>query len=197
LKRLFDIVVASLLLILLSPLIIGTAVLVIVLLGRPVIFTQQRPGLAETPFKLFKFRTMHNEFSPSGSLLPDEARITRSGKLLRSMSLDEIPTLLNVIKGDMSLVGPRPLLMDYLPLYSDEQRRRHEVRPGLTGWAQVNGRNLLSWPERFKFDVWYVDHQSFWLDLRILLLTVVKVIRREGITQETHVTMEPFKGNQS
>ncbi len=196
-KRLFDIVVASLLLILLGPLIIGTAVLVIVVLGRPVIFTQRRPGLAETPFKLFKFRTMHNEFSPSGSLLPDAARITRSGKLLRSMSLDEIPTLVNVIKGDMSLVGPRPLLMDYLPLYSDEQRRRHEVRPGLTGWAQVNGRNLLSWPERFKFDVWYVDHQSFWLDLRILLLTVVKVIRREGISQETHVTMEPFKGNQS
>ena len=176
---------------------IGTAVVVLTVLGQPVIFAQRRPGLAEKSFTIFKFRTMHSESSPSGSLLPDEKRITRLGTCLRSTSLDELPALFNVIKGDMSLVGPRPLLMDYLPLYSDFQRRRHEVRPGLTGWAQVNGRNQLSWPEKFELDVWYVEHQSFWLDLKILLLTVVSVLRRDGVSQDSHVTVEPFKGNQS
>lgn len=196
-KRLFDIVVGSALFIVLSPIMLVTAVFVLVVLGRPVTFAHRRPGRHEVPFTLFKFRTMRDDRSDSGQPLPDEERMTSVGSFLRSASLDELPTLLNVIRGDMSLVGPRPLLTEYLPLYSDQQRRRHDVRPGLTGWAQVNGRNLLSWPERFEFDVWYVDHQSFWLDAKILLLTVVKVLRRDGISQDGHVTMEPFKGNPS
>ena len=196
-KRLFDIAVASALLIVLSPIIVVTGIMVLVALGRPVLFSQQRPGWHEVPFWLFKFRTMRDELSPSGLPLPDEQRMTRLGRFLRSSSLDELPTLINIIRGDMSLVGPRPLLTEYLPLYSDTQKRRHEVRPGLTGWAQVNGRNLLPWPERFELDVWYVDHRSFWLDAKILGLTFVKVLRHEGISQESHVTMEPFKGNPS
>ena len=140
---------------------------------------------------------MHNAYAPDGLLLPDKERITRLGAFLRSTSLDELPALFNVIKGDMSLVGPRPLLMDYLPLYSDFQRRRHEIRPGLTGWAQVNGRNQMSWPEKFELDVWYIEHQSFWLDLKILALTVLSVLRRDGVSQDNHVSMETFKGNQS
>jgi len=195
LKRFFDIVTASVLLIVLSPIMIITGISVLLALGRPVMFARLRPGLREKPFTLFKFRTMRDELSGSGVPLPDEQRMTRFGRFLRSSSLDELPTVFNIIRGDMSLVGPRPLLMEYLPLYSERQKRRHEVRPGLTGWAQVNGRNLLAWPERFEFDVWYVDHCSFWLDVKILMLTVVKVLRREGISQESHVTMEPFKGN--
>lgn len=196
-KRLFDLLTAGALLIVFSPIMIVTGILVLVVLGRPVFFAQQRPGWREVPFRVFKFRTMRDEFSKSGVPLPDVQRMTRLGRFLRSSSLDELPTLFNVIRGDMSLVGPRPLLMEYLPLYSDSQRRRHEVRPGLTGWAQVNGRNLLAWPDKFELDVWYVDHQSFWLDMKILILTVVKVLRREGISQESHVTMEPFRGNPS
>ena len=188
---------ASALLIVLSPVIIATGIAVLVALGRPVIFAQQRPGRFEVPFRLFKFRTMRDASSRSGVPLPDEQRMTRLGGFLRSVSLDELPTLINVVRGDMSLVGPRPLLMEYLPLYSDDQRRRHDVRPGLTGWAQVNGRNLLPWPARFELDVWYVIHRSFWLDLKILAMTAVRVLRREGISSETHVTMEPFKGNPS
>lgn len=188
---------ASTLLIVLSPIIIVTGIAVRVALGRPVIYAQQRPGQVEAPFTLYKFRTMRDELSRTGLPLPDEQRVTRLGRFLRSASLDELPTLFNVIWGDMSLVGPRPLLMEYLPLYSDDQRRRHDVRPGLTGWAQVNGRNLLPWPDRFELDVWYVNHRSFWLDLKILMMTAVKVLRREGISSDSHVTMEPFKGNPS
>lgn len=195
LKRLFDIVVAGAAIIVGSPVLVATALAVFFAVGRPVLFTQTRPGYREHPFRLVKFRTMRDLRDAKGELLPDDQRMTRVGSFLRATSLDELPTLVNVIKGDMSLVGPRPLLMEYLPLYSDTQRRRHHVRPGLTGWAQVNGRNLLSWPERFELDVWYVDNRSFFLDLKIILLTVVKVIQREGISQENHVTMEPFRGN--
>ena len=195
LKRLFDFLVAATALTLLSPVLLVTAVLIRATLGSPVIFRQQRPGRWERPFWIFKFRTMRDAIGADGSPLPDAQRMTGLGSVLRATSLDELPALWNVLRGDMSLVGPRPLLMGYLPLYSDEQRRRHEVRPGLTGWAQVNGRNLLSWPQRFEHDVWYVDNQSMWLDLKILMLTVVTVLRREGISQEHHVTMEPFRGN--
>jgi sugar transferase EpsL len=147
------------------------------------------------PFILYKFRTMTDERDRVGNLLPDEVRLTTFGKLLRKCSFDELPQLLNVIKGDLSLVGPRPLLMEYLPLYMPEQARRHEVRPGITGWAQVNGRNAISWEEKFKLDIWYVDHRSFWLDLKILWITIIKVLRREGISQEGRATMEKFRGN--
>lgn len=193
-KRFFDIVVAGALLLILSPVIVVTGLVVLAVLGRPAVFSQVRPGLYEAPFTLHKFRSMLAA-PGTGAAISDEQRMTPFGRFLRSSSLDELPALINVVRGDMSLVGPRPLLMEYLPLYSDSQRRRHDVRPGLTGWAQINGRNLLSWPERFELDVWYVDHQSFWLDVKILLLTVMKVLRREGIAQEGHVTMEPFKGN--
>lgn len=153
-----------------------------------------RPGLSGTPFKLIKFRTMTDQVDHAGHLLPDSVRLTRFGKLLRSTSLDELPELWNVLKGEMSLVGPRPLLMDYLPLYNEEQQRRHEVRPGITGWAQVNGRNALSWEDKFKYDVWYVENQSFWLDIKILFLTVIKVVKRDGIQGEQSVTAEKFMG---
>ncbi len=166
-------------------------------LGRPVLFRQVRPGLHGRPFMMVKFRTMTDERGVDGELLPDAQRLTAFGRFLRASSLDELPELWNVLCGEMSLVGPRPLLMEYLPLYSPDQARRHEVRPGITGWAQVNGRNALSWEERFKLDVWYVDHRSLWLDLRILWLTVRKVIVREGITAEGEATMPRFTGNKS
>ena len=163
-------------------------------LGSPVFFSQIRPGLHGKPFKLIKFRTMTNECGPNGELLPDAARLTNFGQFLRTTSLDELPEIWNVIKGDMSLVGPRPLLMEYLPLYTSEQARRHEVRPGITGLAQINGRNAISWEEKFRLDVWYVDHQSIWLDLRIFLLTIGKVILREGISATEEATVAYFKG---
>ena len=164
-------------------------------LGAPVLFSQPRPGLHGKTFTMIKFRTMRDTFDTNNIQLPDEQRLTSFGKFLRASSLDELPELWNVLKGDMSLVGPRPLLIEYLPLYSKEQSRRHEVRPGVTGWAQINGRNAISWDEKFKLDIWYVDNQSFFLDIKILLLTLKKVFVREGISSSTHVTMEKFKGN--
>ena len=164
-------------------------------MGRPVLFRQIRPGLNARPFQLIKFRTMTDERDGDGRLRPDAERLPAFGQFLRSTSLDELPELWNVIKGGMSLVGPRPLLMEYLELYNDEQARRHEVRPGITGWAQVNGRNALTWEDKFKLDIWYVDHQSLWLDIRILLMTLAKVLRREGVSHAGHATMEKFRGN--
>ncbi len=193
-KRLFDVAVAAAALLAGAPLLLALALAVRLMLGKPVLFVQERPGLHGAPFKLVKFRTMRDARDAEGRPLPDEARLTRLGRLLRATSLDELPELWNVLRGEMSLVGPRPLLMEYLPLYTPEQARRHEVRPGITGWAQVNGRNALSWEDKFQLDVWYVDNRSFWLDLKILGLTAVKVFRREGISQEGHATAEFFKG---
>lgn len=194
-KRFFDMFFASLGLIVLSPVLIVTVILVRIKLGSPVLFRQQRPGLHAQPFFVYKFRTMTDQRDSEGRLLPDEVRLTPFGKMLRRLSLDELPQLLNVVKGDLSLVGPRPLLMQYLPLYSPEQARRHEVRPGITGWAQVNGRNAISWEEKFKYDVWYVENQSFWLDMKILWMTFNRVFKREGISQDGQATMEAFKGS--
>ena len=165
-------------------------------LGSPVLFSQMRPGLHGKPFRMVKFRSMTDSRNSKGELLPDAQRLTPFGRFLRSSSLDELPELWNVLRGDMSLVGPRPLLMEYLPLYTPEQARRHEVRPGITGWAQVNGRNAISWADKFALDVWYVDHRSLWLDVRILWRTVSKVLVRDGISAEGHATMTPFRGNQ-
>ena len=193
-KRLFDTFLSSLSLLLLGIPLVFLAWTVRRSLGRPVFFRQLRPGLHGLPFQMIKFRTMTDACGPSGQLLPDSDRLTPFGRFLRSSSLDELPELWNVLKGDMSLVGPRPLLMEYLPLYSPEQARRHEVRPGITGWAQVNGRNALSWEEKFKLDVWYVDHHSLRLDIKILWLTVRKVLVREGISGEGEATMSKFTG---
>lgn len=195
-KRAFDILVSLSALFGLSPVVMITIVLIRVKLGSPIFFKQKRPGLNGKPFQMIKFRTMTDAKDDQGSLLPDAVRLTRFGKFLRASSLDELPGLWNVLKGEMSLVGPRPLLMEYLPLYSPEQARRHEVRPGITGWAQVNGRNAISWEQKFKLDVWYVDNQSFWLDLKILFLTVKKVFVREGISASDHVTMQRFMGSE-
>lgn len=194
-KRLFDLLLSfGLLLVLALPLLLLWG-LVRYKLGSPVLFRQVRPGLHGRPFMMVKFRTMTDERGTDGEMLPDTQRLTPFGRFLRATSLDELPELWNVLRGEMSLVGPRPLLMEYLPLYSPEQVRRHEVRPGVTGWAQVNGRNALSWEERFKLDIWYVDHRSLWLDLRILWLTVRKVIVREGISAQGEATMPRFTGN--
>ena len=197
LKRLFDLFVTFAGLILLLPLLLVLALLVRLKHGAPVFFRQTRPGLHGRPFKMVKFRTMTDERGADGNLLPDEQRLTGFGKFMRSTSLDELPELWNVLKGEMSLVGPRPLLMEYLPLYSQEQARRHKVRPGITGWAQVNGRNAISWEDKFKLDVWYVDNWSLWLDMKILWLTAGKVLKRDGISQEGSVTMEKFRGSNS
>lgn len=194
-KRLFDFAVALLLLALLCPVILLVVLLVRIRLGSPVFFRQQRPGLHGKPFCIYKFRTMLQMKDECGELLPDAQRMTALGTFLRNFSLDELPQLFNVLKGDLSLVGPRPLLMEYLPLYSAEQARRHDVRPGITGWAQVNGRNAINWEEKFKYDVWYVDHQSFWLDMKILWMTAMKIVRSEGVSQAGHVTMEKFRGS--
>ncbi|WP_020681715.1 sugar transferase [Marinobacterium rhizophilum] len=196
-KRIFDILVSASLLMLLLPIYLLVAGFVGLFIGTPVLFSQIRPGQYGRAFKLFKFRTMSDETGADGQLLPDEHRLTAFGRLLRSSSLDELPELWNVLLGNMSLVGPRPLLMEYLPLYNDKQRRRHEVRPGITGWAQVNGRNNLSWEEKFKLDVWYVDNRTFWLDLKILWRTVMKVILREGINAQGQATCEKFRGSDS
>ncbi|MGW7774791.1 sugar transferase [Pseudomonas machongensis] len=195
LKRLFDIVAAGLGLLALSPVMVIVALLIRRRLGSPVLFCQVRPGLGGKPFRMVKFRTMRDALDAQGNPLPDHQRMTPFGSFLRASSLDELPELWNVLKGDMSLVGPRPLLMEYLPLYSSEQYRRHEVRPGVTGWAQINGRNALSWEEKFKLDVWYVDNCSFWLDLKILFLTVKRVIRKDGISAAGEATMSKFSGN--
>ncbi|XAG44222.1 sugar transferase [Shewanella algae] len=194
-KRLFDIFASLCGLILLSPIIAFVAWRIRKNLGAPVLFRQIRPGLNGKPFEMIKFRTMKDAVDQQGNSLPDSARMTPFGDKLRNSSLDELPELWNVLKGDMSLVGPRPLLMQYLPLYSKEQARRHEARPGITGWAQINGRNAISWEEKFKLDVWYVDNHSLMLDVCILFKTVKKIIVKEGIAAEGHVTIEPFKGN--
>lgn len=193
-KRLLDIFISFSALVLLSPVFLCLYFLVRVKLGKPVIFKQERPGKNEKVFTMYKFRSMTSETDKVGNLLSDDERLTPFGKMLRSASLDELPELWNIFKGDMSLVGPRPLLVKYLPLYNEEQRRRHDVRPGLTGWAQINGRNSISWQEKFTLDVWYVDNYSFLLDMKILLKTVEKVMSRDGINQEGQATAEDFNG---
>ncbi|OFR10506.1 sugar transferase [Neisseria sp. HMSC055H02] len=194
-KRLFDIIASASGLIFLSPVFLILIYLIRKNLGEPVFFTQERPGKDGKPFKMIKFRSMRNAVDKDGNPLPDSERLTPFGKKLRATSLDELPELWNVLKGEMSLVGPRPLLMSYLPLYNEFQNRRHEMRPGVTGWAQVNGRNALSWDEKFAHDIWYIDHYSFWLDMKILFLTVKKVFIKEGISAEGEATMPYFTGN--
>ncbi|MFJ7747163.1 sugar transferase [Peribacillus sp. NPDC097295] len=196
-KRTFDLLISFILFFILSPVVLIIGILIKFNLGTPILFKQMRPGLNGKPFNLYKFRSMSNQNDEYGRPLPDHQRLTRFGKILRKLSLDELPQLVNVVKGDLSLVGPRPLLMEYLPLYTEDQAKRHHVRPGITGWAQVNGRNAISWEEKFKLDVWYVNHQSFSLDIKILLLTIVKVVRSEGVNSETNVTMTSFKGSSS
>lgn len=193
-KRLFDIIIALIALATFLPVILIVTLMIQLKLGSPIFFQQLRPGKGGKPFELIKFRTMLNVSDSSGDLVADSARLTKFGSFLRSTSLDELPGLWNVLRGDMSLVGPRPLLVEYLDYYTPEQARRHEMRPGITGWAQVNGRNALSWEEKFKLDVWYVDNQSFWLDIKILFLTVLKVLKREGISAAGEATMSKFKG---
>ncbi len=193
-KRLFDIVVAGLLLVFLSPVMLLASGLIFFRLGSPIFFRQSRPGLNQAPFKIIKFRTMTDAVDSQGNYLTDEQRLTKLGQFFRATSVDELPELWNVIKGEMSLVGPRPLLMEYLPLYNKDQLRRHKMRPGITGWAQVNGRNAMSWEKKFECDVWYVDNSSFLLDIKILLLTIIKVFMREGIHSEGQVTAERFEG---
>jgi len=190
-----DIILIILAIIILLPVYAIIALCVLVLIGSPVMFSQNRPGLGGKPFKLFKFRTMTEARGKDGELLPDAERLTRFGRLLRGMSLDELPELFNVLKGDMSLVGPRPLLMQYLERYTPEQTRRHEVKPGITGWAQVNGRNSITWEEKFKLDVWYVDNRSLLLDIKIIFMTIWKIFKREGISQQGQATMEEFRGS--
>lgn len=193
-KRFFDFIISLIALIILLLPIIIIALFILFTIGTPIIFKQKRPGLNEKPFYIYKFRTMTNATDKQGNLLPNNKRMTKVGNLLRRLSLDELPQLFNVLKGDLSLIGPRPLLMDYLDLYTSEQARRHEVRPGITGWAQVNGRNAITWEEKFQYDVWYVDNQGFLLDLKILFLTIVKVIKSDGVNKSDDVTMERFKG---
>lgn len=195
-KRLMDIILILCALPLLLPVFLILYVLIAIKMGRPVLFVQTRPGKDGKPFNMVKFRSMTDERDEQGELLSDDIRLTSFGKFLRATSLDELPELWNVLKGEMSLVGPRPLLMQYLELYTPEQARRHEVRPGVTGWAQINGRNAISWPQKFSLDLWYVENQSLLLDIKILFLTILKVIRRDDISQQDHVTIEPFKGEQ-
>jgi len=194
-KRLFDVLFSASLLIVLSPVILIIALIVYVKMGRPILFSQERPGLNEKIFTLYKFRTMTNAYGPDGKLLPDSSRLSRFGKILRSTSLDELPELWNILKGDMSFVGPRPLLVQYLSLYSDEQRHRHDVRPGLTGLAMIHGRNNLNWNDKFAYDLQYVEQQSFLLDMKILLWTVVITLKREGITEKGEATVSMFTGS--
>lgn len=196
-KRILDFFFSVILIILLSPVIFSIGMMVFATMGRPVLFAQVRPGLKGKPFRIYKFRTMNNLINQSGDMLPDEMRLTKVGRFLRRLSLDELPQLFNVTKGDLSFVGPRPLLMEYLPLYTPDQARRHDVRPGITGWAQINGRNVITWEERFKLDIWYLDHKSLWLDMEILLRTVLKVAKGEGISAEGCVTMPKFTGSRT
>ncbi|MFJ5759883.1 sugar transferase [Neobacillus sp. NPDC093182] len=193
-KRMFDFTVSLVLLVSFFPFFFIFALLVKLKLGSPIIFKQQRPGLYEKPFYLYKLRTMTDERDQKGQLMPDDKRLTTFGQFLRKYSIDEYPQLINVIKGDISLVGPRPLLMEYLPLYTQEQSKRHNVRPGITGWAQINGRNAINWEEKFSLDIWYINNRNFLLDLKILILTINKVIKKEGIKHASHVTMPLFKG---
>jgi lipopolysaccharide/colanic/teichoic acid biosynthesis glycosyltransferase len=195
-KRIFDVVMSTVLLVFLSPLMLSLIALIKLKLGSPVFYRQVRPGLNGEPFEMFKFRSMHNIVDIEGKELPDSQRMSSFGRLLRSTSMDELPELLNIFRGDMSFVGPRPLLIAYLPLYSKEQFRRHDVKPGITGWAQINGRNAINWPKRFELDVWYVDNKSFLLDVRIMLLTIYKVLSREGISADGEATMKKFTGNE-
>ncbi len=194
-KRLFDIMLALILIIIFSPFYVVVAILILTKIGRPILFRQQRPGLNSVIFGIYKFRTMTNEKDIDGNLLPDEKRLLGIGKFIRSTSLDELPQLFNVVKGEMSFVGPRPLLIEYLPLYNEKEKRRHDVLPGITGWAQVNGRNAITWKQKFDYDIWYVNNQSFWLDIKILWMTFLKVLKRSNISSGTTVTMEKFKGN--
>lgn len=194
-KRPFDLFFGLVAFFILWPFYVAIAILIRLKVGKPILFRQQRPGLNEKLFTLYKFRTMTDERDESGNLLQDEIRLTKFGKFLRSTSLDELPELINILKGEMSFVGPRPLLKEYLPLYSKEQARRHEEKPGLTGWAQINGRNAISWQKKFELDIMYVDNLSFLLDMKIIFLTIIKVFQRKGISQDNHVTMEYFKGN--
>jgi len=193
-KRLFDLIFTVPAIIFFLPLYAIITICVRILIGAPVLFRQNRPGLGGKPFKLYKFRTMNDRKDDKGNLLPDADRMTPFGRFLRGTSLDELPELFNVLNGDMSLVGPRPLLMQYLKRYSPEQARRHEVKPGITGWAQINGRNAITWEEKFKLDVWYVNNRSLWLDVKIILITIVKIIKREGISQPGQATMKEFRG---
>lgn len=194
-KRCFDFAMAFIALLPLSFVMAVTALIVKFKLGSPIIFKQQRPGLNERTINVYKFRTMTNQHNPNGKLLPDNERLTNTGKMIRKLSSDELPQLFSVLKGDLSLVGPRPLLVEYLSLYTPEQARRHDVKPGITGWAQVNGRNGISWEKKFELDVWYVDNQSFWLDIKILFLTVFQLFKPVGINQENQATMKRFEGN--
>jgi len=194
LKNIFDKTLALILIILFSPIYIIVSLLILAKMGRPIFFRQKRPGKDEKIFGIYKYRTMTNEKDKDGNLLPDEQRIVGIGKFVRSTSLDELPQLFNVLKGEMSFVGPRPLLIEYLDRYNDTQKRRHDVKPGITGWAQVNGRNAISWEQKFEYDVWYVDNQSFWLDIKILWMTFLKVVKRSDISSDTSATMEKFIG---
>ncbi|WP_066164128.1 undecaprenyl phosphate N,N'-diacetylbacillosamine 1-phosphate transferase [Aliarcobacter cryaerophilus] len=194
LKSIFDKTLALFLIILFSPIYVIVSLLIYWKMGSPILFRQKRPGYKEKIFGIYKFRTMTNEKDRDGNLLPDNKRLVGIGKFIRSTSLDELPQLFNVLKGEMSFVGPRPLLEEYLPLYNEKQKRRHDVKPGITGWAQVNGRNAISWEQKFDYDVWYVDNQSFWLDIKILWLTFLKVVKRSDISSNTSVTMEKFTG---
>ena len=194
-KSIFDKILVLFLIILFSPIYIVISLLIFFKMGSPILFRQKRPGYKEEIFGIYKFRTMTNEKDEFGNLLPDDKRLVGIGKFIRSTSLDELPQLFNVLKGEMSFVGPRPLLVEYLPLYNQKQKRRHDVKPGITGWAQVNGRNAISWEQKFDYDVWYVDNQSFWLDIKILWLTFLKVVKRSDISSSTSSTMEKFTGS--
>ena len=196
-KSIFDKTLALFLIILFSPIYIVVSLLIFFKMGSPILFRQKRPGYKEEIFGIYKFRTMTNEKDANGNLLPDDKRLVGIGKFIRSTSLDELPQLFNVLKGEMSFVGPRPLLKEYLPLYNEKQKRRHDVKPGITGWAQVNGRNAISWEQKFDYDVWYVDNQSFWLDIKILWLTFLKVVKRSDISSSTSSTMEKFTGSKN
>ncbi len=196
-KNIFDRVLALILIMLFSPILITVAILIVWKMGRPILFRQKRPGFHEKIFSIYKFRTMTNEKDEHGELLPDDQRLIGVGKFIRSASLDELPQIFNVLKGDMSFVGPRPLLIEYLPLYNEEQKKRHNAKPGITGWAQVNGRNAISWEQKFEYDVWYVKHQSFWLDMKILWMTFLKVVNRSDISSDTAATMEKFEGTKA
>jgi len=193
-KIIFDRFLALLLVILFSPIYLIVSILILIKMGRPILFRQKRPGYKEKIFGIYKFRTMTNDKDENGELLPDEERLVGVGKFIRSTSLDELPQLFNVLKGDMSFVGPRPLLIEYLPHYNEKQKKRHDVKAGITGWAQVNGRNAISWEQKFEYDVWYVEHQSFWLDMKILWMTFLKVVKRSDISSSTAATMEKFEG---
>ena len=195
-KRLFDFLLALFLMILFLPIYLVVSILIALTMGRPILFKQKRPGLHEKIFGIYKFRTMTNDKDVNGELLPDEQRLLGIGKFIRSASLDELPQIFNALKGEMSFVGPRPLLVEYLNLYDENQKRRHDVKPGITGWAQVNGRNAISWEQKFEYDVWYVDNQSFWLDVKILWMTFLKVLNRSDISSDSSATMEKFRGTQ-